>query len=237
MTQNTSAAVMAQRKTGKAKKNAKPEDMERDDFPTPPWATRALIEHVILPLMGRGGIGVNLRRAELREQTAWEPACGRGFMSEALSEYFGTVWSSDIQNYGYPGTHDVGSSFQHTKWRSGTDWIITNPPFNQAEAFIKKALPIADRGVAMLVRTAFLESTGRYDSIFQDNAPTVIAFFTERVPMVKGKCDPKASTATAYSWLVWTAAPPQPPVWIPPCRKQLEREEDYIEPRLRRARA
>lgn len=36
--QNTSHAVMAQRIEAKD---------SLDDFPTPPWATRALIEHVI----------------------------------------------------------------------------------------------------------------------------------------------------------------------------------------------
>lgn len=40
MSQNTSHAVMAQR--------AEAHD-SLDDFPTPPWATRALIEHVIWP--------------------------------------------------------------------------------------------------------------------------------------------------------------------------------------------
>ena len=36
--QNTSHAVMAQR--------VEPKD-SADDFPTPPWATRALVEHVL----------------------------------------------------------------------------------------------------------------------------------------------------------------------------------------------
>jgi hypothetical protein len=38
-----------------------------DDFPTPPWATRALIEHLI----GEEG---------LRSQDCLEPACGAGHM-------------------------------------------------------------------------------------------------------------------------------------------------------------
>ncbi|HKH28695.1 MAG TPA: hypothetical protein VKA61_10220 [Sphingomicrobium sp.] len=43
-----------------------------DDFPTPPWATRALFEHVL-------GDVVPLRR-----MSCLEPACGAGHMAEVL---------------------------------------------------------------------------------------------------------------------------------------------------------
>jgi hypothetical protein len=47
--------------------------------------------------------------------------------------------------------------------------------------------------------------------------------------MVKGRLDKSASTATGYCWLVWEAKRASRPrlVWIPPCRKSLEREGDY----------
>ena len=92
---------------------------------------------------------------------------------------------------------------------------------------------IAIDGVAMLVRTSFLESVMRYHTLFLHNPPDVVAQFAERVPMIKGKCDPKASTATSYAWLVWyidnltDIEKTTILQWIPPCRKQLEREEDY----------
>ena len=86
----------------------------------------------------------------------------------------------------------------------------------------------ADRGVAMIVRTAFLESVGRYENLFKLNPPTIVAQFTERVPMVKGRLTAKGSTATAYCWLVWIKGEkPRPFQWIPPCRKKLERDGDY----------
>ena len=64
-------------------------------------------------------------------------------------------------------------------------------------------MKIARHGVAMLSRTVFIESVGRYERIFKKNAPSRFAQFTERVPMVKGRVDEKASTATGYAWLVW----------------------------------
>ncbi len=205
MAQNTSHAVMAQRVEA-------PDSL--DDFPTPPWATRALIEHVIQP----GDDGASL--------TALEPACGRGYMAQALGEYFGSVASSDIHDYGFARRAD----FLKPLHAAGSfDWVITNPPFRLAEDFIDRAQPIARRGVAMLVRTVFLESVGRYERLFSVRPPAVVAQFSERVPMVKGRVDKKASTATGYAWIVWKQAEADGPrlSWIPPCRKTLENDGDY----------
>jgi hypothetical protein len=65
---------------------------------------------------------------------------------------------------------------------------------------VLRALQIANRGVAILARTVFLESVGRYDGIFSRGPPTKFAQFVERVPMVKGRLDGKATTATGYAW-------------------------------------
>jgi hypothetical protein len=110
------------------------------------------------------------------------------------------------------------------------DWVITNPPFRLAEEFALRALNVARCGVAILARTVFLESVGRYEGIFRKIPPTKFAQFTERVPMVKGRLDMKATTATGYAWFVWEKNVSKLPhlMWIPPCRRQLERENDYI---------
>ena len=55
------------------------------------------------------------------------------------------------------------------------DWVITNPPFKIAEDFIFESLRVARVGVAMLVRTVFIESVGRYDRLFSQNPPTYFA--------------------------------------------------------------
>lgn len=209
MTQNMSHAVMAQR--------VEPAT-SLDDFPTPPWATRALVEHVLDPF----------ETAVLRpgDQRVWEPACGRGHMGRALNEYFQEVVMSDI--------HDYGAGHAKLDFLSGkvvntsrVDWIITNPPFRLAEAFILRAFELNVPNVAMLVRTGFLESVGRYERIFQNRPPALVAHFTERVPMVRSRYDPYASTATAYCWLIWNRRRRLArTLWIPPCRRELERERD-----------
>lgn len=78
--QNTSHAVMAQRAELKN---------SLDDFPTPPWASRALVEHVIVS------------KDKLGSMTCLEPACGRGHMSVALAQYFREVTSFDVFDYGF----------------------------------------------------------------------------------------------------------------------------------------
>jgi hypothetical protein len=107
-------------------------------------------------------------------------------------------------------------------------WIITNPPFGLAIEFALRALELVTEGVALLVRVQWLESAGRYEKLFRDAPPAIFAPFAERVPMVKGRWDPDASTATGYAWFVWHQLyQPCRVVWIPPgCRTALTRPDD-----------
>jgi hypothetical protein len=222
MTQNRSPAVMQQRH--------EPHD-SLDYFPTPPWATRALTEW----------LGT---RMALHLRDAWEPACGEGHMARPLAEAFNAVRATDLLDYGWPGQGETQDFL--LDWPGSTqvapDWIITNPPFKLAEAFIRRGLDLAEEGVAVLVRTSFLESEGRYD-LFRDCRPWAILQFAERVVMWKGRLmDPnvailnaktgkmeKPTTATSYCWIVWRRdfLGPTEFHWIPPGRARLERPGDY----------
>ena len=204
MAKNKSHAVMAQR--------VEPHD-SLDDFPTPPWATRALCEYVISP-----------------KGTVWEPACNRGHMVKPLSEYFQAFMASDVHDYGCG--YDVQDFlFPGPTMRQPADWIITNPPFRLAEEFALTAFSHVVHGCALFVRTAFLESVGRYERLFSTYPPAVIAQFAERVVLHKGRLTKDGGTATAYCWVVWEAGylGGTEFTWIPPCRKQLERDSDYAE--------
>ena len=204
--QNTSHAVMAQRHEDKN---------SLDDFPTPPWATRAFLENVL------GG------QVELDGLSCLEPACNRGHMVRPLREYFEHVSASDVHDYGFGEVSD----FLTSRHKPGSfDWVITNPPFKSAEQFAVKGLSIARKGVAMLVRTVFIESVGRYERLFIQYPPNAFAQYVERVPMVKGRLDKKASTATGYGWVVWRKDVKSDGTqlkWIPPSRKRFELPEDY----------
>jgi hypothetical protein len=151
-------AVMAQRR--------EPPDT-LDYFPTPPWASRALFRHVL------SAIGIEATGR------VWEPACGEGHMAAVIAEFAcGAVLASDVYAYGYGTPHD----FLYDDPLTTPDWIITNPPFSIACEFTLRALELASTGVAMLVRTQWIEGIGRYEKLFRDRPPTVYAPFVERVP-------------------------------------------------------
>jgi hypothetical protein len=205
MPQNTSHAVMAQRVE---------EADSLDDFPTPPWATRAFLSHYFAD-------------ENLSESSAWEPACGRGHMAQVLNEYFATVRGTDVFDYAYGEVQDFLTGLAALR---SVDWVITNPPFRLAEEFLQRGRQVARKGVALLTRTVFLESIGRYERVFKNAPPSKVLQYTERVPMVKGRLDQKASTATGYAWLVWDFAAEGKGTaldWIPPSRRRFEKEIDY----------
>lgn len=266
---NTSAAVMQQRH--------EPHD-SLDDFPTPPWATRAVLEIIkalVLPYGPPNG---------LEARSVCDPCANRGHMARPLAEAFGRVHTADVHDYsldprraawrgGYgPGASVDGSAgnwfcqdrvadflfpdFETACMKAqGVDWFFLNPPFRLALAFILKALEIAKEGIAVFVRTSFLEGQDRYRDLFRDHPPTVVAQFAERVILHKGVLrdpaqeywDPKEnkgeggwkrpSTATSYCWLIWEKhRARQPFQWIAPCRLELERPGDYpVNPDERRA--
>ena len=183
-----------------------------DDYPTPCWATRALIEGLyptppVWPLSVR------------------EPCANRGHMVRPLAEYFATVDAADIFDY--------GAGFPVRDYLFGpmpdaVDWTVMNPPFRLAEQFIQRALQSSRKGVVVIVRTAFLESVGRYNSLFSHVAPSQVLQFSERVVMHKGRLSEKGSTATAYCGLIWHQGRNGCEFnWIAPCRKRLERAGDY----------
>ena len=148
-------------------------------------------------------------------------------MAKVLKEYFKEVRSADAYKYGYG---DIRNFLTYPYETNAVDWVITNPPFRLAEEFVIRALRVARLGVAILARTVFLESVGRYSAIFHDTPPSKFAQFVERVPMIKGRLDSKATTATGYAWLVWEKNSLGLPrlMWVPPCRRKLERKNDYL---------
>jgi predicted DNA-binding transcriptional regulator AlpA len=193
---------------------AEPSD-SLDYFPTPPWATRALMERV-LPELGI---------APSQLGTIWEPACGEGHMAEVLLEYTDTVIASDLFDYGYGQVAD----FLAAESPAACDVVITNPPFgDRAISFVRAGLELARMGVALFLRLQFLESVERYEKIFRDRPPTLCAVFVERVNLCKGRWDPEGGTATAYCWLIWfKGVTPRSLFWIPPgCRNALTRSDD-----------
>ncbi len=151
-----------------------------DFFPTPRWATYALIDN------------------EKFEGDIWEPACGDGAMSEVLEETGNSVYSSDLydRNYG-----EIGYDFLKTEKQSLN--IITNPPYNSAEGFVQAGLKKSSHKFALLLRLAFLEGVNRNRTLFSNTPPSRVWVFSERITFYPAGAKQKGSGTTAYAWFVW----------------------------------
>lgn len=181
------------------------EDNGGDFYPTPAWATKVLIEH------------------EKFEGSIWEPCCGNGAMSEVLKTTGNEVFSSDLYGRGY-GVTPINFLTYEFGVSKRPDNIITNPPFNLAEEMIHKALSIADKKVAFLLRLAFLESVGRYNRLYKINPPTRVWVFSERITFYPEGKQTGGSGTTAYAWFVWDQENMSQPYtdlkWFPPGFKE-----------------
>jgi hypothetical protein len=151
-----------------------------DFFPTPAWATFALIDNEKFD----GGI--------------WECACGDGAMSRVLQQTFQPVTSSDLFDRGFGQT---GVDFLSTN--RSADNIITNPPYNSAEGFVRMGVTQAKKKFALLLRLAFLEGANRANTIFASSPPARVYVFSERITFYQKGADRKGSGTTAYAWFVW----------------------------------
>jgi hypothetical protein len=159
--------------------------------PTPAWVTEALLarEHF-------GG-------------SVWEPACGSGAMSEILRQAGYEVRSSDLIDRGYG---DVENFLQSDHMAES---IVTNPPFNFAEEFVKKALTQTKYKVAFFLPLTFLEGERRHTLLAESPLRTVHVF-SRRVSLYREGVENRGNGRAAYAWYVWEHGYGGPPTlgWI-----------------------
>jgi len=156
-------------------------DLDGPDFyPTPDWATRALIDN------------------ECFEGRIWEPACGDGTMVRVLRDTGRPIDASDLYNRGFG---EIGVDF--LKESRTFENIVTNPPYNSAEGFVEAGLRQATHKLCLLLRLAFLEGANRQRTIFAKRPPTRVWVFSERITFYPAGAVVKGTGTTAYAWFVW----------------------------------
>lgn len=167
-----------------------------DFYPTPRGVTEALLQH------------------EQFSASVWEPACGDGAISEVLKETGYSVESSDLIGRGYGDVED----FLTTERRATN--IITNPPFEKAEEFVRKALSSTTGKVAMFLPLTFLESQKR-ESLLAGSCLKTVYVFVDRVSLYKGGSVRCGGGRAAYAWFVWEHGYDDPPTlgWVHSERK------------------
>lgn len=176
--------------TAYARGNIPSDEREKDDFyPTPPEATRALLDR-------EGFMG-----------EIWEPACGDGAISRVLEDAGYTVVSTDLVDRGY-GENRVDFLMERNLLAPN---IVTNPPFKNAEAFVRKSLDLGAVKVAMLFRLAWLEGSGR-KKLFESTPLARVYVASRRLRMSRGGLDENGGGGMiAFAWFVWDVTYKGPP--------------------------
>lgn len=152
-----------------------------DYYPTPASATEALL------------------RVEQIDGDVWECACGCGAMSKVLEAHGLPVKSTDLINRGY-GQSGVDFLMPHAA--KCTDNIITNPPYNLAEAFVEQGLLMARKKVCLLCKLAFLEGQKRR-LLFARSPLARVWVFSRRLQMGRDGQTYKNGGMMAFAWYVW----------------------------------
>jgi hypothetical protein len=168
---------------GRKKKES---ETNKDLYCTPEWSTKALLKR------------------ELFFGSISEPCSGNGAISKVLEDF-------------YPGKKIISSDISESKLvygKKGKDIfdyegiiannVITNPPYGRdITKFVEKLLTLADRKVALLLRSTFLEG-GKRNEFFKNTPLKKVYVFSNRVQMYPfGYKKPKNKGVVSYAWFVW----------------------------------
>ena len=152
--------------------NQKNKRQKNDFYPTPAEVTGALLDFLQMPVGAR----------------IWEPACGQNHMVDVMRGNGYYVIGTDIQD---------GVDFLTSDLPEGIDWIITNPPFNAAEAFIERCIEHG-KCFALLLKSQYWHSSKR-SRLFMRFPPSYVLPLTWR-PAFTGQ----GSSLMDMMWCVWT---------------------------------
>lgn len=167
----------------------------QDWYVEPAWCVEALID------------------AEGFTGSVWDPAAGGGNIARVFRDRGHVAIGTDIVKR----DHEIIGHFDFTDpdWLpDGTlrDNIVSNPPFNLAEEFVRRALQLARLKVAMLLPLTFLESTGRL-ALWAKTPLARVLVSAPRISMPPGGMAVKAEGGKkAFAWFVWRhgyRGPPQ----------------------------
>lgn len=156
-------------------------------------------------------LGINFHR-----QIILEPCAGGGHMAQGIIAYLkaeeqkAQLILTDLHPHDSELPIEIGEQYDFLSddypYGENIDWIIMNPPYSTIEPFTIRALEIAGSGVIMLARLQFLEGGGRYENIFENNPPTDVYVYINRIQCWKGGVEPEGSSAQAYAWFIWDKA-------------------------------
>jgi hypothetical protein len=168
-----------------------------DFYPTPGLLTWALLK-------SHGFVAWH------NQATVLEPCNGEGAISDVLKEsgLFRLVDTADIDPAKVkPATAIGATSFTMDATDPGAwsrmaryDWIITNPPYNQAPAILPLALDNCRVGMAMLLRLSYLEPCDNRARWLQEHPPAKLIVFN---PRPRFRADTGGTDSVTSAWFIW----------------------------------
>lgn len=167
------------------------EDM--DFYQTPDFATKTLLHHLLFP------------------ETIWEPMAGNGAISKILVKNGFNVISTDIveRKFKLNATLDYFDSETFLTQLPDAFSIITNPPYEFANEFLKYTLTkIRPLQCCVFLPVRYLEGQQRYNEIYSQFRPSKVLMYVKRLGCYK-QADVEAGVVTergvgsavAYMWL------------------------------------
>ena len=175
-----------------------PRRAKHDYYPTPPEVTRALL------------------RVEEFPGPILEPCAGQGHIVRELEAAGYDVWSNEL----YP--QDGFAPDERTNFLEWDDTalcrsVVTNPPYRQAEAFVRRAIDLDIKKHAWLLRFQFIGGARRYE-LFREYPPRRLWVFSRRVQVSEMGLVNPVGGMIVYAWWIWersfTGAPEIR--WFPP---------------------
>lgn len=130
-----------------------------------------------------------------------EPCAGRGAIVKAIKSYCSAeITSIEIQeNFKDYLDQPIIGDFLQTESSPIYDLVMTNPPFSQAEEFIKHARKFikSDGKLAFLLRLPFIAGVKRYN-LFKEFCPYEINVLSQRPKFGGSNID-----SCDYAWICW----------------------------------
>ena len=137
-----------------------------------------------------------------------EPCCGEGHLVAPLEDWLNIKQVTAIDIDRSKGENTIlGVSRDATNsafWDffGGHDWVITNPPFNQAEKILPLAFKHSNIGVAFLLRLSYLEPCKNRRQWLIDQADRM-RYLIPVNPRPKFRTDTKNTDSVTCAWFVW----------------------------------
>lgn len=167
---------------------------DRDHYPTPRWCVHILFDHAY-----------RLRAEDWpNARSVLDPSCGEGVLLDVAKERGFTTYGLELDQVRAEAArergHRMGTGDALERSWPRADFVLMNPPYSHAEAFVRKALEhqrFASGPTYALLRLSFLEPTKSRRDLLTAYHPDVLIL--PRRPVFDGR----GTDSITSAWTCW----------------------------------